>query len=611
MIVDPKIKGYDFTALNARAHDTTLVGTTPLNNNIQIDNIYSYYKNLSAIKAALTDEDYGYLYAPLKEPYFEVNTNSRVITVPDVFRTNGIGVTGDHYAETICFSVNRYFDTRDLSTVDHVYIYWTRDDGTEGKDKAYFIDPIAKADYLIIGWPLNEDKFKTNILKFYISFEDDNDYRLNTLTAQVKVNSTLEISATTGETNYEDFNNFNSTNSFVDYELSNPSGVSLVHDLQVYTGEFKDVIAGPHKENLNGNSLTIGAQFEYTTGVTLNVKCMNETGEVGAADTVVGVDGGYSRDITTPGAYYFVATPQYVVNGVTKNGPTVKTSTIIVMKAMPPILEDLVYAKTLPTDVYEITNTKVVWLNESQSDDDVLITATISGLDYSTDISGLAHTAKDYGVFKLVHGGWIEDEVLKENVEIEAFENKVLKLTKAQLVNIKEKKAAVAQGGTYSLKVVHSLNGSNAEIAFPLDLNGLVVNIAESFVNASIANKITLNKSNGSFTLTRTIVDPVQSQQWQYYNGKTWITENNVTGDTWYIGSNLGGYSYDKAFAPTDESRLIAAVSEKYRLNLIKRDTNGLTETRSVTPGNDLLTAENFYKIEIGNDVLPNSTEGD
>lgn len=65
--------------------------------------------------------DYKYLILPLDEEVFEINANSRTITIPPNFKKNGLGVQGDNCAETINFMIDRYFDTTDLAA-ENVYI---------------------------------------------------------------------------------------------------------------------------------------------------------------------------------------------------------------------------------------------------------------------------------------------------------------------------------------------------------------------------------------------------------------------------------------------------------------------------------------------------------
>jgi len=53
----------------------------------------------------------GYLLLmPADEEIFEIDANTRTITVPAKIKKNGIGVYGDHRAEMIVLAVDRYFD---------------------------------------------------------------------------------------------------------------------------------------------------------------------------------------------------------------------------------------------------------------------------------------------------------------------------------------------------------------------------------------------------------------------------------------------------------------------------------------------------------------------
>jgi dTDP-4-dehydrorhamnose 3,5-epimerase-like enzyme len=51
---------------------------------------------------------------PSSEEIFEIDLNTRIITVPEMFR-NGT-VEYDHNAETLYFKIDRYFDDEDLYT---------------------------------------------------------------------------------------------------------------------------------------------------------------------------------------------------------------------------------------------------------------------------------------------------------------------------------------------------------------------------------------------------------------------------------------------------------------------------------------------------------------
>jgi len=58
-------------------------------NSIDINNIEGFFGNIERIAQL---EDKKFLRLPLDEPMFEINANTRNITVPADFRTNGISV---------------------------------------------------------------------------------------------------------------------------------------------------------------------------------------------------------------------------------------------------------------------------------------------------------------------------------------------------------------------------------------------------------------------------------------------------------------------------------------------------------------------------------------
>lgn len=612
MIVNPQLSvDYDFTELNAK-----------LPANLQVTDIYDYYRKLEDIKGALTLTDLGFLYAPLKEPYFRIDANSRNITVPDIFRTNGIGVEGDHYAETICFQVDRYFDTMDLTNTD-VYIHWILNDGgltddnqiKEGKDNAYFVDPVASKNYLVIGWPLNKKKFaESGNLKFYVSFEvtndDDTIYVLNTLPATVKINTKLKLEQEVAdETDYDNFPYISGT--ITNIEMANPPATSLIYDIQPVTnnGLSKD-ISGPRKEIIDENGLTVAAKFKNDSGSILETYMVKDGTPIEITPTV---DGTVSYSITTPGSYYFTAQPKY---GTSVNAPAnevVKSSTIIVMNPMKPIFGEIEYAKTLPAGVTEVDH-KVIYLNDTQKNDDVLVTMTINNLDYSTDTSTMSHNAKDYGAFMLVPYWEVASpdadyEPLHKEVGYE-FNGKTLTLTKAQLTQIKTDRDDTSKQA-YTLKVVHTLNNVDNVIDSPIDVNGITTTIVPLFLTSlRNTNSLTLSITNGSFILTKSIVGGYTSE-WQYYNGKTWVTERNVTGDIWALGQSLGSYSLinNTTFEEKHKIGLINTIKDNYRINLI--NIANLTKTQSITPGNAQLDPEtDFYDIIIDTSVIPVEDNG-
>lgn len=143
-----------------------------------------------------------FLMLPLDETPFEINTNSRQITVPDNFRKYGVSLHGDQIAETLLFRVDRFFDFQDLLNTT-ILVQYTRP-GKEPESEREGVDLITLIDYetepgkIWFGWPLT-DKITTSAgeLKFSVRFLRRNNstgkisYSLNTLTTQVTIKPAL------------------------------------------------------------------------------------------------------------------------------------------------------------------------------------------------------------------------------------------------------------------------------------------------------------------------------------------------------------------------------------------------------------------------------------
>lgn len=167
-----------------------------------LESYFTYIKDLSELATA-QDEHYGrkYTILPIQEEYFEIDANSRTITVPEVFRKNGLGVQGDNTAETIYFKINRYYDAMDLNTTD-IYIQWENSTGEQGFSKEWVRDIYTFDDYLVFGWVLGDTMInQPGTMKFSVRFiktKGENDqkvvqYSLSTLTAQALINPGLDF----------------------------------------------------------------------------------------------------------------------------------------------------------------------------------------------------------------------------------------------------------------------------------------------------------------------------------------------------------------------------------------------------------------------------------
>lgn len=161
----------------------------PENEWVKIEDLPTYYSYLDTLK---TFGQAKFVRVPVveQEHYFEINTNTRTITVPEEFQQNGLAVQFDHTAETIYFNMDRYFDDFDLAVcnpansqegyVGRCMIQWKTSNGNIGYDKAYMFDEgsdmesdgIYAHNRITFGWPLHEEITSVpGILKFSVILE--------------------------------------------------------------------------------------------------------------------------------------------------------------------------------------------------------------------------------------------------------------------------------------------------------------------------------------------------------------------------------------------------------------------------------------------------------
>lgn len=136
---------------------------------------------------------------PDTEGYFEINSDTREISIPEKFQSH-IAVLYDHNAEVVNFKINRYFDNVDLSEKRCVVLF-KLSNGEEG-----YISPsslfISESE-LTISWSITYDVTKL-LGKFYFSLcfysidtslEDEliYDYRWNSLPSSLNVVDGLRL----------------------------------------------------------------------------------------------------------------------------------------------------------------------------------------------------------------------------------------------------------------------------------------------------------------------------------------------------------------------------------------------------------------------------------
>lgn len=192
------------------------------NGEIQIDNLESFFGYIQEIG----ELDKKFLRLPLDEPLFEIDANSRKITIPSDFAANGLSVQGDHLAETVFFSIDRYFDFMDLNNCN-IRINWKIGD-VSGQSVNFSKSVDAEPGKIIFGWPVAKDLTgKSGTLSFAVEFyiERDNviSYSLNTLISTINIKEGLVLINPTVINVNDDILNMLSNSSFGEGEAEVPN----------------------------------------------------------------------------------------------------------------------------------------------------------------------------------------------------------------------------------------------------------------------------------------------------------------------------------------------------------------------------------------------------
>lgn len=141
--------------------------------------------------------DPAYLLIPLDEPAFNINANNRTITASKI-----VILQNDNLAETVQFTVDRYFDHMDLNEA-RIFVQWTLPDGTEGATWADDMKDLSTPGKIRFGWPLTTDvTSQPGTVKFSVRFWnkglDETDgkekvtYSFNTLTSSLTISPSLQ-----------------------------------------------------------------------------------------------------------------------------------------------------------------------------------------------------------------------------------------------------------------------------------------------------------------------------------------------------------------------------------------------------------------------------------
>lgn len=160
----------------------------------RFSSLAEYYGHIADL---FEQQKYEYIMVPLDEDPFEIDLNTRKITVPKSF-SKCASVQTDILAETIIFVVDRYFDYMDLANTN-IYVQWTDPRGVPGATRVEMIDLDSEPGKIKFAWPLNDAVTKTpGTVKFAVRFfriTNDNVkelvYSLNTLDAEIIIKAAL------------------------------------------------------------------------------------------------------------------------------------------------------------------------------------------------------------------------------------------------------------------------------------------------------------------------------------------------------------------------------------------------------------------------------------
>lgn len=166
-----------------------------------ITSLNEYFMNIVDLVAM--DNGLQYTILPLDEETFDIDANTREITVPRSFK-DGVGVQGDQVAEIIYFTIDRYFDATDLNT-QNIYIEWRNANGDEGLSKEYVRDLTTLPDKIIFGWPLSSEITNSyGTIEFAVRFytvKNEGDkkeivYSFATKPQRITINKTMDFEIT-------------------------------------------------------------------------------------------------------------------------------------------------------------------------------------------------------------------------------------------------------------------------------------------------------------------------------------------------------------------------------------------------------------------------------
>jgi hypothetical protein len=140
-----------------------------------LNTYYGYMKKFYDKAASNPNgEGYKFVMMPLDEETFNIDLNSRAISVPSTFfKVNGKvgGVQADQMAELVVFETDRYFDYMDLANT-HIYVQWQLPNAEQSTGATLIsMKDLSKPGKIRFAWPLYDviTQYSGNV-KFSVRF---------------------------------------------------------------------------------------------------------------------------------------------------------------------------------------------------------------------------------------------------------------------------------------------------------------------------------------------------------------------------------------------------------------------------------------------------------
>lgn len=206
-----------------------------------IDDYFKYIKTLAEIEKNDPNLDPIFTILPATEETFNIDANTRIISIPSNFAKYGVAVKGDEIAEILYFSIDRYFDAMDMADMD-ILVQWKHEND---EDHVAYLSATYKKSLtlqpgkVVFGWPItSEITDRVGNINFSIRFyrrDPDEDillYSFSTLTATIKIQPGLDFEINSGslqlitDKSGQIYNNLrNSTINGVDSSVAKPAFV--------------------------------------------------------------------------------------------------------------------------------------------------------------------------------------------------------------------------------------------------------------------------------------------------------------------------------------------------------------------------------------------------